>query len=207
MTVTSTLLDFFNAHLGLSLLSPNSTDHSVVFSKKKVMCYLRLANIRDTADVLNTAANDAEDEESDDGDKENGNNGDEADNDEEVDNEKAKGIVSSLLSEATHLRKFSQLLDGLMTNSTSIIFYNPEAVSSSTKRMKIFTEDDTDYGRRIDLIVRNIINYITNSRSLSPPRNNVTHVPVHFSPSTGEKKVPEPLFMLKTKSLYYPCYY
>lgn len=49
---------------------------------------------------------------------------------------------------------FSQLLDDLLMNDTSITFYDGETVSRSTKRMKILTEDESEYGRRIDLIVK-----------------------------------------------------
>jgi hypothetical protein len=58
------------------------------------------------------------------------------------------------LSEATHLRMFCQLLDDLLMTETSITFYDGETASKSTKRMKILTEDESDYGRRIDLIVK-----------------------------------------------------
>ena len=49
---------------------------------------------------------------------------------------------------------FSQLLDDLLMNDTSITFYDGETVSRSTKRMKLLTEDESEYGRRIDLIVK-----------------------------------------------------
>ncbi|KAI9333633.1 hypothetical protein BD770DRAFT_26945 [Pilaira anomala] len=49
---------------------------------------------------------------------------------------------------------FSQLLDDLLMNDASITFYDGETVSQSTKRMKILTEDESEYGRRIDLIVK-----------------------------------------------------
>ncbi|KAG1080977.1 hypothetical protein G6F42_023131 [Rhizopus arrhizus] len=58
------------------------------------------------------------------------------------------------LSEATYIRMFSQLLDDLLMNDTSITFYNGETVSRSTKRMKTIMEDESEYGRRIDLIVK-----------------------------------------------------
>lgn len=58
------------------------------------------------------------------------------------------------LSESTHVRMFCQLLDDLLMNDTTIAFYDGETVSQATKRMKILTEDETEYGRRIDLIVK-----------------------------------------------------
>ena len=50
------------------------------------------------------------------------------------------------------VRMFTQLLDDLLINNTSIS--DGETVSKFTKRMKIVTEDESDYGRRIDLIVK-----------------------------------------------------
>ncbi|CAO3625364.1 unnamed protein product [Mucor hiemalis] len=58
----------------------------------------------------------------------------------------------SKLSEATHVRMFTQILDELLMDETSLAFYDGETVSQSTKRMKLMNEDQCEYGRRIDLI-------------------------------------------------------
>ncbi|CAO3680292.1 unnamed protein product [Rhizopus stolonifer] len=58
------------------------------------------------------------------------------------------------LSKVTHLRMFEQLLDDLLMDTTSINFYDGEVMSRSTKRMKIVTENESEYGCRIDLIVK-----------------------------------------------------
>ena len=50
---------------------------------------------------------------------------------------------------------FMQLLDDLLMNDTSISFYDGETISRATKRMKIITENELEYGRRSDLIVKN----------------------------------------------------
>ncbi|KAI9032856.1 hypothetical protein CLU79DRAFT_693330, partial [Phycomyces nitens] len=57
------------------------------------------------------------------------------------------------ISEATHLRQFLRLLEDLMQD-TNINFYDGETVSRLTKRTKILTEDESEYGRQIGLIVR-----------------------------------------------------
>lgn len=49
---------------------------------------------------------------------------------------------------------FEQLLDDLLMDTTSISFYDGEVMSQSTKRMKIITENESEYDRRIDLIVK-----------------------------------------------------
>ncbi|KAI8884032.1 hypothetical protein K501DRAFT_272101 [Backusella circina FSU 941] len=59
-----------------------------------------------------------------------------------------------ILPEATRLRLFEQPLDDLLINTTNINFYDGESVSRSTKRMKIIMEDESEYDRRIDLVVK-----------------------------------------------------
>lgn len=83
--------------------------------QKKAIRYIRLTNIKGTAEVLSAAADDDDDK-----DEQN-------------------------LSEVTHVRMFTQLLDDLLMNDTSINFYDGETVSRSAKRMKILTGDESEY--------------------------------------------------------------
>lgn len=58
------------------------------------------------------------------------------------------------LSDATHVRMFTQTLDDTLMDETSLAFYDGETVSRSTKRMKLMNEDQCEYDWRFDLIVK-----------------------------------------------------
>lgn len=60
----------------------------------------------------------------------------------------------NMFLEATYLRKFEEILDKLLFSCSSLTYVEGEGVCQSTRRMEILTESESEYGRRIDLLIK-----------------------------------------------------